>query len=571
MGSVMEPNRSPSGPRVRIPATARRPLAGLALALLAPAGARAQDPPAARVNSVFSAYDHTNTPGCALGVTRGGHLVYERGYGMANLEYGVPITPRSPFHVASITKQFTAMSIVLLAREGRLSLDDDIRKYVPEVPDFGVPITLRELLHHTSGIRDQWELLDWAGWRDDDPITTKDILDITARQKALNFPPGDQYLYSNTGFTLLAEVVRRVSGQSLRDFTAKHIFTPLGMRDTQVHDDHTALIPGRTSAYVLRDGGGYAVSIPVFDNAGATSLFTTVEDLARWDEDAYTHVVGGEDGWAMMRQRFVLNDGDTIPYALALLHGRYRGLATIGHDGADAGYRASLLRFPAQHASVIVLCNYGPSDPGALAHRVADLYLARDFTEPPPPRAATGAPPSVPARDAARFAGTYESAVTNGVLRVEPRDGGLVVARGPYVLPLTPLGEGRFRVALLGQQVRFVAAPGQPASSLEQGGGRHPAVYRRVRPATPSAATLAGLAGLYASEELDAEYRIAVAGDSLVLRRRKADDATLRPVDDTTFTAGLRTIHFERDGAGHVTGLRMSGTRVRRVRFRRER
>ncbi len=220
--------------------------------------------PKAKVDALFAAWSGTNTPGCAVGISRDGKPEYVRGYGMSNLEYGIAIGPESIFHVASISKQFTAFAIELLAREGKLSLDDDVRKHLPELPDYGRRITVAHLIHHTSGLRDQWSLLDLAGWRDDDLITEEDVLRIVSRQRALNFEPGAEYLYSNTGYTLLAVIVRRVSGESLRAFAEARIFKPLGMTSTHFHDDHTEIVRGRTSAYDTRPGGGWRVSVLVF-------------------------------------------------------------------------------------------------------------------------------------------------------------------------------------------------------------------------------------------------------------------------------------------------------------------
>ena len=246
-----------------------------ALAQSKPQATGSDKPVSAKVDEIFARFDKQDSPGCALAVIKDGQIVYKRGYGMSNLEYGIPISPSSIFHIASISKEFTAMSIVMLAQQGKLSLDDDVRKYVSEIPDFGERITIRHLIHHTSGLRDQWSLLEMAGWREDDVITEGDILDLISRQKALNFKPGDEHLYSNTGYTLLAVIVKRVSGRSLREFADANVFKPLGMTRTHFHDDHSMIVKDRTSAYQPRAGGGLKVSIPVFDTYGATSLFTT--------------------------------------------------------------------------------------------------------------------------------------------------------------------------------------------------------------------------------------------------------------------------------------------------------
>jgi CubicO group peptidase (beta-lactamase class C family) len=325
---------------------------------LAIASARAQDSASSKpspdrtlheqVDKVFAKWDSTASPGCAVSVIKDGHIIYKRGYGMADLDHDVPITTETVFHVASISKQFTAASILLLAKEGKLSLDDDVRKYITELPDFGTRITLRHLIHHTSGLRDQWELLGLAGWRYSlDLITDDDVLELMSHQKELNFKPGERHVYCNTGYTLLAQVVKRVSGQSLREFTTARIFQPLGMQNTHFRDDHAEIVKHIAYGYVDgRAGDGYRLSVTNFDTVGATSLLTTVEDLARWDENFYHPRVGDAELVKQQLQRGRLNNGKELDYAFGLQHGKYRGLPTVDHDGADAGYRADLLRFP---------------------------------------------------------------------------------------------------------------------------------------------------------------------------------------------------------------------------------
>ena len=321
--------------------------------LLLAARAWAQTPPdPSQIDKVFAAFDKPGSPGCALAVIRDGKIVYKRGYGMADLDHDLPITPASVFHVASISKQFTAASIVLLAEDGKLSLDDTVRKHLPEVPDFGTPVTIRHLLNHTSGMRDQWAFLGLAGWRQNlDLITDGDVMGFVTRQKALNFPPGQMYMYSNTGFTVLAQIVQRVSGKSLREFTSERIFKPLGMTSTHFRDDHAEIVKNMAYGYNQQGNGPFRLSIPNFDTVGATSLLTTVEDLAKWDENFYQDFAR-RGITAKMLTRGVLNNGEKIDYALGLQHGQYRGLPIVEHGGSLGGYRAHILRFPTQHASV---------------------------------------------------------------------------------------------------------------------------------------------------------------------------------------------------------------------------
>jgi CubicO group peptidase (beta-lactamase class C family) len=330
----------------------------------------------ARVDQLFQQWDKPTSPGCAVAVMKDGRIVYQRGYGMADLDRGEKITPTTVFHVGSISKQFTAAAVLMLEHESKLSLDDAVKTYVPELPDFGVKISLRHLLHHTSGLRDQWELLTLAGWRA--VIRDEDVLAMMSRQKALNFPPGSEFLYSNTGFTLLAQIVKRVSGKTFRDFTTERLFHPLAMEHTHFRDDHAEIVKDLAYGYSQKDDR-FALSLPNFDTVGATGLLTTVGDLSLWDENFYTARVVGEPVITELQEPGQLNDGTAIDYATGLEVSKYRGLKTVDHAGGDAGYKADLIRFPEQHFSVATLCNLASINPSALNRKIADIYLASDL------------------------------------------------------------------------------------------------------------------------------------------------------------------------------------------------
>lgn len=348
--------------------------------------------PEGRVGQIMAAtVGEGITPGVSIAVQKGGKLIYSQGYGYADLEYDIKNTPTTIFHIASISKQFTAFAIAMLADQGKLKLTDDIRKYLPELHDFGSVITIDHLVHHTSGLRDQWSLLMMAGWRLDDVITQKQIMRVISRQKDLNFKPGEEMLYCNTGFTLMAEIVTRVTGESFADWTKKNIFDPLNMKNTLFYDDHERIVKNRAYSY-YEVPGGFKKSVLNFANAGATSLFTTVEDLSLWAMNFEKVKVGNANVMNMMNQRFILNNGDTTDYALGQEIKKYKGLNSYSHGGSDAGYRAFFLRFPDQHFSVSVLSNLASFDPAGISYELADLYLANDLVA----EKETNAPPSSP-------------------------------------------------------------------------------------------------------------------------------------------------------------------------------
>src|SRR5438477_1641795 len=357
------------------------------LFLLAVSGAaEAQEKSKRAADEVFADLAKPGSPGCALAVARGGEIIYEKGYGLANIEEGVEITPRSVFDIGSTSKQFTAASILLLEKQGKLSVQDDIRKYLPEIPDYGHKITILHLLNHTSGLRDYLALFELAGMNIDSVTTDDDALAILARQRALNFEPGSDWLYSNSGFFLLSVIVKRASGKTLREFAAENIFEPLQMKQTIFRDEHNLLVPNRALAYDPKDAGaGYTLNVSYFEQTGDGAVHTSVEDLLKWDENFYSGKLGGPAFLAEIQEPGKLNDGKTLDYAKGLFVGKYRGLRFVDHGGSWGGYRAQLLRFPDQHFSVACLCNAANARPDRRAHQIADIFLAADMKEPKPP------------------------------------------------------------------------------------------------------------------------------------------------------------------------------------------
>lgn len=548
--------------------------------------ARQNANPEARVDLIFEPWSARGAPGCAVSVMRGADVLFAKGYGDANLEYDVPITPASVFHVASVSKQFTAMAVALLVEDGRVSWDDDVRRYVPELPDFGAPITLRHLALHTSGIRDQWSLLLMAGWRwGGDVITQGDVLDLLSRQGAVHFPPGSDYLYSNSGYTLLAVVVERVSGRTLREFTTARLFEPLGMTRTTFRDDHTMLVRDRAYAYESDRADGYRLSIPDFAVVGATSLFTTVEDLAHWNRNFQTAEVGGRSVLEQLQERGTLAGGARISYGLGLAHGMHRGRRTIGHGGTDAGYRSEFLRFPEEDLGVAVLCNIRTADPGRLARDVADVFLPstprmdrRRTRTPSGPPAARPAPAdsarAAPDRKAlAALAGYYRRPENDIPLQIVVRGDDLLLVEGGAGRPLRPLADGRpsaagrFRIAGTTAEATFEPGGARGGPTLRLSGPMR-GVYTHAAPVVRLLTEgLSEYAGSYHSDDLDVRYVLREENRRLVLSHRKLGRIRLIPTFEDGFYGGGWFFTFVRDGRG-ITGFTMSTSRAWKVPFR---
>jgi CubicO group peptidase (beta-lactamase class C family) len=532
-----------------------------------------------QVDKVFEKWDKPGSPGCALGVYKDGRIIYKRGYGMANLNDDVPITPATVFHVASMSKQFTAASILLLAEQGKLSLDDDVHKYILELPEFGERITLRHLLHHTSGLRDQWALLELAGWRySQDLITDDDVMSVVTRQRALNFKPGEKYMYSNTGFTLLAIVVKHVSGMSLREFTTKNIFEPLGMMHTHFRDDHEEVIQHDALGYE-QDGKDkpFRMNLTNFDTIGATSLHTTVEDLQLWDENFYHPRVGGPALIQQMLERGKLNSGELQDYASGLEIGTYKGLPTVDHGGADAGYRSDMTRFPEQHFSAAVLCNFADTNPSALVRQVADIFLAKDLKAPVPAKEpSTVVATPLTAEQMSDIAGMYWLKEGDDFTKVRVKDRKLQIDIGQDDFhELKPFAPAHFHVADVpwGKDIdiHFVAADaGKPPRMEQSFGGGKPEFYESVAAFDPTTAQLAEYAGAFVSQEIDPVYRISLQDGKLILIRLKHKPDTLRPAMRDVFSGEIGTLRFTRDANQNISSFILNAGRIQNFQFTRK-
>jgi CubicO group peptidase (beta-lactamase class C family) len=534
----------------------------------------------ARVDALFAEWDKPDSPGCALAVIKDGRVIYERGYGTVNLEYGIPISPTSVFYAGSVSKQFAAMSIALLARQEKLNLDDDIRKYLPELPDYGHRISIRQLIHHTSGLRDGWELIDLAGRRSDDPFDMDDIVDLTKRQRELNFTPGERQLYSNTGYWMLALIVKRASGMTLARYAEENIFKPLDMSHSRFNDDHTTIVKNRAVGYAPQKQGGFRLDIVNNDLTGAGGLWTTVEDLSHWDQNFYSAKVGDPDLIRKLLTPGTLNNGEKLDYAFGLVVGHYKGLRTVDHGGALAGYRADLIRFPDQRFSVACMCNFATANPGKLTKQVADIYLA-DRLGTGEAAAAEKRPASERPGDAgaARLsveqltgkAGLYWNPMAEQAVRLYVADGKLVFAGTPG-LALVPVAENHFRMA--GEFLDFffeTAKLGGPLSLREVGPSGKPEVYEAVAPRSLSTADIAEYAGTYYSTELDARYTVVVRDGKLFLQRKRSKVLTLYAMfADAFMNEDLGNLRFTRDSQGRVTGFTLNAGRVKHIRFVRE-
>ncbi|HLW85510.1 MAG TPA: serine hydrolase domain-containing protein [Candidatus Sulfotelmatobacter sp.] len=540
-------------------------LAALATLILFLTGVRAlsADTNQQRVDQIFSAYDKTNSPGCALGVIRDGNFVYRKGYGMGSLELHVPLSPESVFYLGSVSKQFTAASVVLAAEQGFLALDDSVRKYIPELPDYGHVITLRQMLHHTSGLRDFLTLLELSGRRGEDVHSRAEMLDLIARQKALNNIPGDEWIYSNTNYFLLGEVVQRATKKSLAEFAAENIFLPLGMAHTRYYDDHTLVMPGRVPAYATGDGGKFVVDWSTnFDTVGAGGLMSSIDDLLLWDRNFYENRLGKGAFLKEMQTRGVLNSGKKTDYALGLELSTYRGLPIVEHNGGLFGYRTEILRFPEQRFTVVCLCNLASASTGSLARKVAEVYLEKSL------QAEAGAAESAGNKglpDPSLFAGRYLDPSKHFVYSFTAAGGNLMA----WGSNLPRVGPNQFRDLGTGT-ITFENAEGGMRAKLETDGGIFFA-GKRIETQRFTEADLAAYAGEYQSTELDVAYDLSIEQGNLIVRNKWNPLIKLSPVVPDEFESEEFNVVFQRDSSHGISGLRVFTIRARDLSFERVR
>lgn len=532
------------------------------------------DPMASRIDAIFSDLDSERSPGCAVGVYEAGEVLFAKGYGMASLEHGVPMSPQSVLGLASVSKQFTALAIVLLVQRGELSLDDHVREYIPELPEYAAPVTVRHLIHHTSGVRDNVALLRLA--RENlEGDSNEVILSMLGWQNRLNFQPGAHWMYNSGGYSLLAMIVERVTGESFREFTDREIFVPLGMTSSGFLGPATT--EGRALAYEPYGPDQYRLAVPTHSLVGPTGLYTTIDDLAKWDRNFYDMQVGGREGIAIMHVPARLSAGEETTSAFGLRLQRYRGLPVVMHSGFDPGYTSMMIRFPDQRLTVAVLCNASSAGPWPRAYQVADGYLADHLAPDPDPASDRAAfeESSIDEADLHELPGIYASAEGSMVQHFAFEDGRLIATVGDARFPLRAVGERRFRDDF-GFTLEFSDSEAGDVMTASWSpnptpGSTGPLRLRRAGPEwSPRREALASYTGEFYSEELDATWVIVEADDGLMLRRWGMPDRALGPLLHDMFSfrgATSPRLHFERDAGGNITGFSVSSEQVLGIGF----
>jgi len=534
------------------------------------------NPQVDQIDRIFESFDPRITPGCALGVMKDGKLIYAQGYGCANLDHKIPIAPDTIFPVASMSKQFTAFALALLIARGQLSLDDDIRSILPEVPDFGERISLRHLVHHTSGLRGDLMLLLSAGWRLEDVIKNEDVFYLIQHQQELNFPPGEKFSYCGSGYLLLALAIERITGLSLHQFCSCEIFESLNMTNTRFMEDPLELIPGRADAYYPAGSDHYRKAVLTSSLTGGTGLFTTVKDLTKWDWNFISGRVGGREVLDMILQRGKLSDGSSIPYAFGLIWDSHKGHEVLVHGGDGAGVHSYMIRFPGEDFTVAVLGNCRSINARKMARSVADLYVEDRSNSTksvlPVPDTIELSPKKIEDKT-----GRYFNPQSLAFIDLESSDGFLSL----WGNRLLPVSETRFLFASSPEaSVEFLSAGDAQAEQVLVDTGMGAVCYERSEPVLDARVNLEDYCGAYFSEELNVTWHVVLKGEELAVQRFKQGESILQPVVRDVFTDSFLdnllhapsrpfTLMFVRSEDNFVNGLLASdgSASVSRMRF----
>ena len=529
----------------------------------------------AQVDSVFS-FVERDAPGCSMGIVQNRSLLYARGYGLANLDWGIPASTSTVYDIGSVSKQFTATAIALLDLDGVLSLEDDIRKWVPEMPEYTIDgtkrtITIRHLLNHTSGMRDYLTLMSLSGENFIDVFDEFDGVDLIVKQQALNFGPGDEFLYSNSGYLMLANIVRRASGKSVRVFLEERVFDPLGMANSSIWDDNKEIVHERATGY-SPEGDGWGIDHAWnFQMGGDGQVLTSVDDLVKWENNFQDLVVGGKPLMDHLHTRAILSNGDTLRYALGLNVDKYRGIRRVGHGGAWAGFRADIKRFPDQATSVIVLCNRGNASAGQYATEIADIVLV-DFLDPIEQDVEEESGESLETvtlteSELKQWVGLYRAADVPQYYPISYSEGVLYISAGDEPDPMSPYSVDHFNIDNYDVGLFFSREEEKVAIRI---GSRDADPLFRVEQTIINASDLPAYAGTYSSAELGVDYTIRVEDGELSLQQVEGDWASLKPGTGLEFTSDGISITFEHESACAIIGFRVLAGRVTGILFEKQ-
>jgi len=527
------------------------------------------------IDSLFLEWNKSDVPGCALGIIKDGKLIYANGYGIGDLEHDIEISPSSVFYIGSVSKQFVTFSILLLEEQGKLNLDDRIQKYLPDFPEYDTPLTIRHFIHHTSGVRDYLTLMYLKGRNYLDNTDVDEVYELIKKQKELNFSPGEKYLYSNSCYFMLAMIVEKAAGQSLKEFAHENIFQPLGMKNTLFYDDNTDLIKNRVFSYnKKRDEDGFNNLIMRFDLVGSGGVYSSIDDLFLWDQNFYNNKLGkgGQNIIHRMHEEGLLNSGESSGYAFALNNGTYKGLKTVSHGGALAGYRAQLMRFPEEKFSVIILANRGDANPTGKSFQIADILLEDNFSDKAQKKEIK--------TDRPEITNTLEEFTLNQLTGNYEIQAGVVFeinVKNDSLHVLQSWNKSSYNIInITGNtyemsndpsiQLIFSELKGDFAQILTVFRNGNKTTCKRKEKIEFSNLNLEDYTGKFYSEELDVTYLLFLEDGILKLKIANYDGQELNIYDTDTFTSDDNLVRFNRSN-GVINGFELDAGRVTNLKF----
>ncbi|MGB0424441.1 MAG: serine hydrolase domain-containing protein, partial [Flavobacteriales bacterium] len=512
------------------------------------------------IDAIFEEWNKTDAPGCGLGIIKDGKMIYGRGYGMANLEYDIPNSNNSVFRIGSTSKQFTAACIVLLAEKGKLNLDDKLNTFFPEFPEYAKKISVRHLLNHTSGVRDYLTISYLKGYTDDEYYTDEDLMKWLVNQDDLNFEPGEEFLYSNSGYWLLGQIVEKVSGKNMADYAKGELFTPLGMNNTHFHNNHNEIVKNRASGYTPTGENSYQISMTTLDMIGDGGIFTSVNDIKKWEDSFYDTSVLSKNFWGMMTQQGVLNNGEVIEYASGLDISEYKGLKTISHGGAFVGFRAEILRFPEHKMSIAIFANRADANPTRMAYGVADILLEKHFDN------SLESNPSIDenkkvkyiklsSKKLEKFTGQFWNNADSYSRKIYVRNDTLRYFRNETnESALLPISKNEFRMQDVGNADVLVKFEGEENLTMIIDINQEETIsFEEYESVQYTVKELSAFAGDYYSKELDVQYSLKMEEDFLVLYVDKQQVSPMESImEDHFVNSNFGDFQFTRDANGKL-------------------
>lgn len=548
-------------------------LTSLSLLVTLFASAQISDSQYQKIDSLFVDWNKPNHPGGTVGIVKNGKSVFSKAYGLASLEYLVPNSPSTIFNIASVTKQFTAMGIVRLQQEGKLSVDDDIRKHLPELPDFGETVTIRHMLHHTSGLRSLHAMLGLAGWRDDDARTNEDLNRFMMNQRDLNFKPGDEYMYCNTGYMLMVNIIEKITGEKFPKWMRESVFEPLGMINTYVEDNYSRVVSNNATSYYTRGGDGFDRAVEYWGYIGSGNMHSTTDDLLRWLKNFSDPQTEWAAHFEILQTMDKLNKGGENTYAFGIGIGDFNGIKSIGHGGAIGGFRSNIVTYPGEKLSIAILTNFSSGSPGQKSNMIAEIIIGNEKDDE---NLASDPIKTLKLSNKvlSKYEGSYWNSSSNYSRKIYLKNDTLRYFRSENSEnPIVPIGKDEFKMlgVSVNLKIKFDIREFDPMMSVTIDDGE-PILSKAYIPTDPNKEELASYIGKFYSPELETTYIISLVDDTLSCHHSRHGDFKMKRIKKDILEGNwpVSISKFQRDDEGNINGILVSNGRVRNLWFEKQ-